>query len=274
VSRLRLQVILARAGVASRRKAESFILDGRVAVNGRIVTTLGEQADPDVDKVTVDGEALASEAKLVLLLHKPDAVVSTASDPEGRETVVDLVDQPVRLVPVGRLDFHSEGALLLTNDGEFHHRLTHPKFQVPKMYWVKVPGSLKSEAVAQFERGVRLEDGVARAQDVRVVAEEGSGTWLTLTVTDGRNRLIRRICEALGHRVLRLVRHQIGAVELGDLRPGQYRALSHSELNGLYRFVELAPPSELSPLTRSLGRGAWGEVRRRRGWMPGEARRS
>jgi len=229
--RVRLQKFLAQAGVASRRKAETLITDGQVRVNGKVVTTLGTQVDPRRDKVEVRGKRVRPEDLRYLLLNKPAGVVTTLDDPEGRPTVRALLppDGP-RLFPVGRLDFFSEGALLCTNDGELAHALTHPSKRVPKRYLVRVRGHLTDEQLQQLGQGVELEDGPAKADKVLVRAETRSHNWLELTVHEGRNRLIRRMCEALDLPVMRLLRAEFAGLNVDDLRAGAWRELSSKEV--------------------------------------------
>ena len=177
---LRLQVLLARAGVASRRHAEAMILAGRVSVNGKVVTELGTRAHPALDTVTVDGEKVgASQQSATLMLHKPVSVMTTASDPQGRETVLDLVQkEPYRFVPVGRLDYHTEGLLLMSTDGELVNKLLHPKYHVPKVYQVKVRGAISTKAIRSLADGVKLDDGMTRPSVVEVVSSESRASWI------------------------------------------------------------------------------------------------
>lgn len=230
----RLQKILARAGVASRRHAEQLIVDGRVRVNGRVVTELGTRADPELDRVEVDGKRLVAERYVYLLLHKPRGVVSTLSDPEGRPTVKDLVGSvEARVFPVGRLDFHTSGALLLTNDGAFSDGLLHPRRDVPKTYVAKVAGVMADADVRTWANGVELEDGKTRPADVKLLRHEGDKTWLEVTLYEGRNQQIRRMGEVTGFRVMRLARVSFAGVTTERLRPGRWRELSLDELSTL-----------------------------------------
>ncbi|MFH2006102.1 MAG: pseudouridine synthase [bacterium] len=232
--RIRLHKFLAQAGVTSRRKAETLISEGQVRVNGKVVTIPGTQVDPHRDKVEVRGKRVRAEDLRYLLLHKPVGVVTTLDDPEGRPTILGLLppDGP-RLFPVGRLDFNSEGALLCTNDGELAHALTHPSKRVVKRYLVRVRGHLTEEQLEQLGRGVELEDGLAKADSVLVRAETRSHNWLELTVHEGRNRLIRRMCEALDLPVMRLLRAEFAGLNVDDLRPGTWRELSSKEVSKL-----------------------------------------
>jgi 23S rRNA pseudouridine2605 synthase len=228
---IRLQRFLSQAGVASRRKAETLITDGHVHVNGRRVTTLGTKVDPRQDRVEVHGKRVRAEDLTYLLLHKPAGVVTTLDDPEGRPTIVDLLPRDgSRIFPVGRLDFYSEGALLCTNDGELAHALTHPSRRVPKRYLVRVRGTVSEEQLAAIGNGVDLEDGRSSKAKVLVRAETRSHTWLDITVHEGRNRLIRRMCDALDLTVMRLLRSEFAGLTVDDLHPGTYRPLSAKEI--------------------------------------------
>ncbi|MDQ3956800.1 MAG: rRNA pseudouridine synthase [Actinomycetota bacterium] len=231
----RLQKVLAHAGVASRRAVEELIAAGRVRVNGRRAE-LGARVDPTKDEVEVDGSRVPLRANLLhYMLNKPAGVVSTASDPEGRTTVVELLDVPSRVWPVGRLDTDSEGLLLVTNDGDLTHRLTHPSYEVPKTYLAEVKGSVGSRAIKQLIAGVALEDGMTKRAKVDLVERTPGGTLLEITIAEGRNRQVRRMCEAVGHPVRRLVRVALGPLQLGRLKPGTFRKLSIEEVRSLYR---------------------------------------
>jgi 23S rRNA pseudouridine2605 synthase len=234
----RLQKALARAGVGSRRAVEDLIVAGRVRVNGARAR-LGQRITPR-DVVEVDGSPVPLDADLVhLLCHKPAGVVSTAADPEGRPTVLDLVGQAERLWPVGRLDIGTEGAILVTNDGDLTHRLTHPRYSVPRTYLVEAGGSMGRAGVRALVRGVDLEDGRARAVAVSLRGRRPGATLLEVTITEGRNRQVRRMLEAVGHPVRRLVRTSIGPLSLGRLRPGTCRRLSPEEVRAVYRVCGL-----------------------------------
>ena len=236
----RLQKLLARAGIASRRAAERLILDGRVGVNGRIVAELGARADLDADEVTLDGERLRPSRRRTLLLHKPDGVVTTLSDPEGRPTIRTCLPAGFeRVFPVGRLDFHSSGVLLLTNDGELAARLLHPRYRIPRTYRVKVHGHPSPATLARLRHGVKLDDGVTGPAQVDVERLLPAKAWLRITIREGRRREVRRMCEALGHPVDRLVRVRFGPVELGRLEPGRWRSLTETEIEALQGAVGL-----------------------------------
>ncbi len=230
----RLQKLIAAAGLASRREAERWISAERVTVNGR-VAGLGDQADVDEDRIEVDGRPLRVEqAKVYLLLNKPAGYVTTASDPQGRKVVTDLLrDVKVRVFSVGRLDLNTEGLLLLTNDGDLAARLTHPRHQVAKTYLVRMRGALNPAARKQLEEGVKLEDGLTAPAKVANVRSSGSHTWLELTINEGRNRQVRRMCEAVGCSVSRLKRIGLAFLLQEGLRLGKYRHLTTGEVRRL-----------------------------------------
>jgi 23S rRNA pseudouridine2605 synthase len=236
----RIQKVLARAGVASRRAIEEMILEGRIRVNGDRVE-LGRRIDPAKDEVEVDGSRVPLRADLVYyLMNKPVGVVTTASDEAGRETVLDLLDDvEARVYPVGRLDLDSEGAVVLTNDGDLALRLTHPRFGVEKTYLAEVEGSVKEKTVRRMARGVELEDGPAAAAQVRLVERIPGGSLVEISLAEGRKRQVRRMFEAVGHPVRRLVRTAIGPLMLGRLKPATYRKLRPDEIRALYRAAGL-----------------------------------
>lgn len=234
----RLQKFVARSGVASRRKAEKLITSGRVKVNGSIVRELGVKVDPRVDIVTVDGRVLEPEKKVYLLLNKPRGYVTTLHDPQGRPTVADLVrDVKERIFPVGRLDFDTEGLLLLTNDGELAYALTHPKHEINKTYLALVEGTPPPGKIRQMRRGLMLEDGPTAPARVRLVGNQGGNAVLQITIHEGRNRQVRRMCEAVGHPVLSLKRIKMANLELAGLLPGKFRSLTGKELAGLKKLA-------------------------------------
>jgi 23S rRNA pseudouridine2605 synthase len=239
----RLQKVLAHAGVASRRAAEELIVAGRVSVNGQVVVELGRRVT-DADRIEVDGKPLAPSERLVYLaLNKPVGYVSTARDPEGRPTVLDLVRSDERLYPVGRLDWDSEGLLLLTNDGALTHRLTHPRYGVEKEYHVLVAGYPSGGTLERLAEGVRLEDGPTAPALVRRLRQDKLGVWLTITIHEGRNRQVRRMFEAVGHPAKRLIRARVGPVELGGLPTGRSRELLPAEVAALRRSVGVGAPA-------------------------------
>ncbi|HHY92029.1 MAG TPA: rRNA pseudouridine synthase [Firmicutes bacterium] len=251
----RLQKIIARAGLGSRRRTEELIRAGQVQVNGRTVTELGTKADPERDEITVQGKRLPSPRRTYLLLNKPRGYVTTLHDPQGRPTVADLVPGPERVFPVGRLDLDSEGLLLLTNDGQLAYLLTHPRFGVEKVYEAWVQGRPTPADLAVLRRGVVLEDGPARARDVQVLGAWAGGTRLALTMVEGRKREVRRLLAALGFPVERLIRRRLGPVELGTLSAGQVRSLSPAEVAQLYRAA--AGASTPKEKEREKSGGTW-----------------
>lgn len=231
----RLQKILAHAGVASRRAAEQLIVERRVRVNGRIVDELGASADPRRDRIDVDGKRVVAEKPVYLLLHKPRGMVSTLKDPEGRPHVGELLAKAgARVYPIGRLDFHTSGALLATNDGELTEALLHPRRDVPKEYVAKLRGRLELAALEALRNGVVLDDGErTKACDVYVLREEERCTWLSITLYEGRNRQIHRMADAIGHPVLRLSRLSFAGITTEGLKPGRMRELEPKELEKL-----------------------------------------
>jgi len=237
----RLQKFLARAVIASRRQAEEYIKAGRVKVNGLVITELGSKVDPDRDRVAIDNKPVKAEEELVyLLLNKPPLVVTTLHDPQGRTKVTDLLPGiKQRVYPVGRLDYETEGLLLLTNDGELAYRLTHPSYKVPKTYRVKVQGNPSRTALQRLRNGVKLEDGMTQKALVKVLQPGKDSTLLEITIREGRNRQIRRMCQAVGHPVLALRRIRFGPLQLGSLSPGQYRALTKEEIISLKKACRL-----------------------------------
>ena len=232
---VRLQILLAQAGVASRRRAERMIEDGRVAVNGRVVRVLGTKADPACDAVTVDGRPLPPmEPPVYYLLYKPAGVLSTMKDPRGRPTVADLLkDIPQRVYPVGRLDADAEGLLLVTNDGGVAQAVLHPSHRVEKTYRVLVAGSPSREAMARLRRGVELDDGPTAPARARILRRRRDETWIELIITEGRKHQVKRMCQAVGHPAKGLLRTAISFLELEGLAPGELRRLRASEVRRL-----------------------------------------
>ncbi len=229
---MRLQKFMAQAGVASRRQCEEYIREGRVKINGEIAS-IGSTVDEAHDAVTFDGAPLVMEEKrVVLLFYKPRGVVSTSSDPEGRKTVqAYFTEFPQRLYNVGRLDINSEGLLIMTNDGSLAQTMTHPKYKIEKTYYAVCDGTLLPEEAEQLRGGVRLSDGITLPAKVERVRPTSTGhTSLLITIREGRNRQVRRMIEAVGHRTLLLKRERVGALSLGGLKPGEWRYLTKEEL--------------------------------------------
>jgi len=229
--KIRLQKYLARCGIASRRHAEELIRQGRVKVNGVTVTEMGVTVSPG-DLVEFDGKPVVPEEKPVyILLNKPAGYVTTVSDPQGRKTVMDLLKGvKERVYPVGRLDYDTEGLLILTNDGDFAYKSTHPRHQVNKTYIAEVEGIPSNEALRKLRDGVMLDGRLTSPADVKILKQKKRSAVLKITIHEGRNRQVRRMCEAVGHPVLFLKRISIGGLRLGNLKPGEWRYLTASEL--------------------------------------------
>lgn len=241
---VRLQKVLSQAGIASRRVAETMIRDGRVTVDGRVVTELGTRVDPDTADIRVDGSRIVLDDTMVYLaVNKPRGMHSTMSDDLGRPCIGDLVEHRVRgnkkIFHVGRLDADTEGLLLLTNDGELAHRLMHPSFEVPKSYLATVNGSVPRGLGKKLRAGVELDDGPVRLDDFAVVDAVPGKTLVRVTLHEGRKRIVRRLLASVGFPVQELVRTDIGAVTLGDQRPGSIRVLTRKEVGELYQAVGL-----------------------------------
>lgn len=238
---VRLQKVLADAGIGSRRACEELIDAGRVEVNGRTVAVQGMRVDPERDVIRVDGVGVSTRQGLVYLaLHKPRGMLSTMSDPQGRANVGDLLaGRSDRLYHVGRLDADSEGLLLVTNDGELAHRLTHPSFGVPKTYLAEVDGPLPRDVGRRLRAGVDLDDGPVAADSFRVVDAHAARVMVEVVVHEGRQHVVRRMLAAVGHPVRRLVRTQVGPIRLAEMRPGKVRALRDAEVRALHQAVGL-----------------------------------
>lgn len=255
---MRLNKYLAHTGITSRRAADRLIQQGRVQVNGRTIYTMGIKIDPEKDRVKLDGRdvSLRQGQSINLLLNKPAGVLTTRHDPEGRRTVLDLIPpQFHHLRPVGRLDYLSEGLVLLSDDGDLIYRLTHPSFQHEKEYWVRIAGRVPEPALRKLRKGVLLEDGIANAQVRKlqtIPAEqqfwigndpESNHSWLIFTLREGRKRQIRRMCKAVDLNVLRLIRVRIGSLHIGDLRPDQWRPLTTRQ-NRAISAIKAAQPQK------------------------------
>lgn len=257
----RLQKLIARAGIASRRAAEELITSGKVAVNGHAVTELGAKADPATDRITVEGKPLLlpTGPATVVLLHKPRGVVTTRSDPEGRPIVLDLLPKNLRhLHPVGRLDYDTSGVLLLTDDGDLTHALTHPSHQIEKLYQARVRGKVEEKTLERLRRGVRLEDGPTAPCRVRVRAVTERNTLLEIALREGRNRQVRRMLEAVGHPVSTLRRVRFAGVELEGLPPGAHRILLPAEVHHIRKLLTAKPrpPREKTAPAKTPSGGA------------------
>lgn len=238
---IRLQKVIAAAGLASRRGAEQLIAEGRVEVNGQVVMEQGMRVDPANDHIRVDGSRIPpARHHTYLVLNKPLGVVSTMDDPEGRPTLTDyLPRRKARLFHVGRLDTDTAGLILLTNDGDFAHRMTHPSYQVTKVYLAEVAGSVDDRTIKRLAKGVTLDDGPVRPDKVKLVSRTDTRSLVQISLHEGRNRIVRRMMDAVGHPVDKLSRIAIGPVRLGQLRQGEARELTRDELGALLDLVGL-----------------------------------
>jgi len=238
---LRLQKFLAMNGIASRRQCEQYIEDGLVTVNGNVVTEMGVQIDPDQDKVTFRGKVVEQQQeKITILLHKPVGYVSTAHDQFDRPTVIDLVNVKERLYPVGRLDYLTSGLILLTNDGELALKLTHPRYETEKVYQAWLHGIITEEKMQEFRNGLQVDDYVTLPAGIRIIEKQKDRCQVEITLREGKNRQVRKMCEALGYPVSQLKRVAIGRLTLENLTPGQWRFLSKEEVMALMKNKQVA----------------------------------
>ena len=255
LQKIRLQTYLARCGASSRRVAETYIAEGRVRVNGRVVRELGVKVDPQTDRVALNGKRLTLQPHIWVVLHKPPGTVCTTRDPEGRQTILDIVRIPdVRLYPIGRLDYHTSGVLLLTNDGLLAQRLMHPRSQIPRRYHVKVSGLLAQEELEALRGGVSLDDGQTVSAEVALLASTGRHTWVEMTLRQGLNRQIHRMFEAIERRVLKLIRVEFAGIRADDLRPARFRQLNQGEVDALRARCALPYETTRSKTTSSSRR--------------------
>lgn len=258
MSDMRLNKYLSKAGVASRRKSDDLIAGGHVSVDGSICTELGTKVDPESAVVMVDGKRVELPVNFIyILLNKPRGYITTLDDPNDRPIVMDLLpDKMPRIWPVGRLDWDSEGLLLLTNDGKLTHLLTHPSYEITKRYAVKVRGMLKDDApeVRQLQAGIELDDGLTKPAHVAVRAHTDKHTWIEFAIHEGRNRQIRRMCEAIDRDVLRLRRLSVGQISIEGVSPGAYRPLLPEEVMSLYDAVDEQAPERAKPTKRQMQR--------------------
>lgn len=230
---IRLQKYLANAGVASRRKAEELIKEGKISVNGKIVTELGTKVKPDIDNILYNEKEVKLESKKIyILLNKPIGYVTTVKEQFKRDSVMDLVKIKERIVPVGRLDMYTSGALILTNDGDFVYQVTHPKHEIEKTYTVTIRGIIKKEEVDKLRKGVKIEDYITKEAKVRILKtdEEKNQSRLEITIHEGKNRQIRKMCESIGHKVLALHRSKIAGIDVKDIPLGKWRYLNNEEV--------------------------------------------
>ena len=237
-SKVRLQKFLANSGVASRRKCEELILEGKISVNGKVVNELGMKIDPAVDKIEYCGKSIHNTEKLVyILLNKPIGYVTTAKDQFNRDTVLDLVNVKQRVVPVGRLDMYTSGALILTNDGDFVYKVTHPKHEITKTYTVTVHGIITNDAVERLRQGVKIDDYMTRPAKVRIlkIDVDKNISRLEITIHEGKNRQVRKMCEAVECKVIALHRSKIGNISVKDLKIGTWRYLKKEEVESIYK---------------------------------------
>ena len=236
----RLQKILAHAGYGSRRGCETMIEEGRVTVDGKI-SKLGDKADPQTQRITLDGMPIRkAQAHTYIMLHKPRGIISTTSDPEDRRTVRDLVNVPQRLYPVGRLDIKSEGLILLTDDGDLTQHLTHPRYEHPRVYRTLVDGEPGEADLRRWLRGINLDGEPVKFDAVEIISVSQGRTWLLVTVHEGRKHLVRRVINAMGYFVVRLIRVKMGPLQLDTLRPGRWRYLNRTEISALRKKVGLS----------------------------------
>ncbi|MFZ4858831.1 MAG: pseudouridine synthase [Desulfuromonadaceae bacterium] len=244
----RLQKIISAAGITSRRASEALITNGQVAVNGIVVTELGSKADPSTDTITVDGKALKISAqRLYILLNKPPGYITALKDGQGRPLVTNLLkDVPDRVYPVGRLDYNTEGLLLLTNDGEWANRLMHPRHEIEKEYHVRVRGKVIDQQLKRMAEGVELEDGMTAPATVNLVKSGEQNDWISVAIHEGRNRQVRRMCEAVSLSVVRLKRIRYGSLDLGTIRSGHFRYLTETEVRRLAGYPDKSDKTDRS----------------------------
>lgn len=229
----RLQKYIAKCGIASRRKAEEMIFEGRVKVNGDIVKDI-IMIDEDKDRVEIDGKIIKPEEnKVFIMLNKPEGVITSSRDQFNRTSVTDLIDIKERVYPVGRLDYDTSGLLILTNDGDAAFKITHPSHEIEKVYVAKVKGTPNDEEMRSFKRGLKIEDYITSPSEIRILNKEGANTIVEITIHEGKNRQVRKMCQAIGHPVITLKRIRVGAIDIGDLKLGQWRYLRENEVDYL-----------------------------------------
>jgi 23S rRNA pseudouridine2605 synthase len=234
---IRIQRLLSQAGIASRREAEKLIQEGRVTVNGNKVFKLGTKVEPDQDKIKVDNKLVSLPKKTYIILNKPKRCITSVHDPQGRPVITDLLPElGKRVFPVGRLDYDTEGLILLTNDGDLAQKLQHPKYEIPRTYLVKIKGKLESADLMSLAKGIKLEDGFILPAKVKVIKKGNNNSWVEITVNEGRNHLVKRMFARLGFPVLKLMRIRFDGLTLQKLPPGHYRFLNHREVTKLMTY--------------------------------------
>jgi pseudouridine synthase len=248
----RLQKIIAAAGIASRREAEQMILDGRVTLNGKPVTELGVRANPQIDRIEVDGKVFGTNApKIYVLLYKPKGYTTTRKDPHAKQTVMELIQRvPVPVHPVGRLDVDTEGLLILTNDGSFTYKITHPSHEVDKTYEAWVSATISDRGLQKLREGVELDDGKTAPAQVKLLRKSKEQSLIRVTIHEGRKRQVRRMIAAVGHTVLELTRTRIGPIGIGDLKPGRWRYLAPEEIAAIEENIQPIEPKRASQARR------------------------
>ncbi len=265
----RLQKVMAAAGVASRRASEQMILEGRVRVNGETVTELGTRVDPDSARIEVDGNPIGSPRTRYIMLNKPSGYITTLADERGRRTVAELVDVPQRVVPVGRLDRPTQGLLLFTNDGEVANRIMHPRYRIEKEYSVLVDGFPPASVLERLREGITIEGERTVPEEVRALRQTDEGLLLRVVIHEGRNRIVRRMFEAVNYPVLRLVRTRIGPIQIGNLPRGGWRDLTDGEVAQLKEALRFNEDAEPQPAPRREDRAQRPDRGRERGRRPG-----
>lgn len=251
--RVRINKFIADAGFASRRRVDELILDGRIKVNGRAPLEPGIMIDPHTDIVTIDGEVVSLEKeKVYILLNKPVKTICSNFDDRGRRTVVDIVNSKTRLFTVGRLDYDAEGVLLLTNDGELANMLTHPRYQVERVYHVKLKGVITPLRIQEIKKGIHLRDGFARPARVKIIKSTGINSWVEIVLTEGRHHEVKRIFDAIGYDVIRLKRVEFAGLRVDGIPPGAYRELTPKEVKRLYAYVRLRRQINIQPSRQKI----------------------
>lgn len=236
---IRIQKLLSHAGVASRREAEKLIQEGRVTVNGKKVYEVGTKVEPDKDKVKVDNKLVSLAKKTYIILNKPKRYITSIHDPQGRSVITDLLPElGSKVFPVGRLDFDTEGIILLTNDGDMAQKLQHPRYQIPRTYLAKIKGTPDERDLSPITKGIRLDDGLSLPAEVRIIKKGLKNSWIEITVREGKNRLVKRMFAKIGFPVLKLTRIRFDGLKLHNLPSGHYRFLNHIEVTTLMKVIQ------------------------------------